>query len=80
VVRTSSDLFLSQQKYVDDLLHKIHLHTVKLVSVPSVARTTLSLSDGELLADPSKYCSMIGALQYLTITYPDIAYVVPLVS
>ena len=53
-----------------------HLCTVKSVITPSAARTLLSLTDGELLAGPIEYQSMVGALQYLTMTHPDIAYMV----
>jgi hypothetical protein len=36
----------------------------------------ISACDGDLLSvdDASKYCSIVGALQYLTPTRPDIAY------
>jgi len=80
VSRSSAGLFLSQQKYTSDLLHKFHMHTCKPVRTPSTARTTLSLSDDELPADPIEYRSMVGALQYLTMTLLDIAYAVHVVS
>ncbi|CAH9074032.1 unnamed protein product [Cuscuta epithymum] len=57
-VRLSKGLFLSQQKYVSDLLARFHLHTLKHVRTPLPSRTKLSLTDGELLADPTKYRSM----------------------
>lgn len=41
---------------------------------PCVSGTKMSKFDGELLADPSEYRHIIGALQYVTITRPDIAY------
>jgi len=56
------------------------MHTCKPVRTPSATRTTLSLSYGELLADPTEYRSMVGALQYLTMTQPDIASIVHVVS
>ena len=80
VIRTSVGIFLSQQKYVADLLHKFHLHTTKPITSPSVARTTLSLTVSELLADATEYCSMVGALQYLTITRLNIVYAGHVVS
>ena len=36
--------------------------------------------DRDLISDPTKYQSMVGALQQLTMTKPDIAYVVNLIS
>ncbi|CAH9076869.1 unnamed protein product [Cuscuta europaea] len=57
-VRNSSGLFLSQAKYVSDLLIRFHLHTLKSVRTPLPTRTKLSLTDGELLADPTEYRNM----------------------
>jgi len=57
-----------------------HPYTVKPISTPFVVWTTLSLSDGELFANPSDYWSIVGALQYLRMTHPDIAYAIHVVS
>ena len=40
------------------------------------AKSKLSATDGAPVASPSDYQSLAGALQYLTLTQPDIAYVV----
>lgn len=58
-VRTPSTLFLCQRKYVLDLLCKFHLHTLKTVRTPIVSRTTLSLTDCELLSNHTNYRSMV---------------------
>ncbi|CAH9107012.1 unnamed protein product [Cuscuta europaea] len=79
-IRNSKGLFLSQQKYVSDSLLHFHLHTLKPVRTPLATRTSLSLTDGELLSDATEYRSMVGALQCLTLTRPDITYAVHLVS
>lgn len=60
VKRDSMGIFLSHHTYVDDL-HKFHLHVVKPVATPSAACTLLSLTDGELLTDPSEYRSLVGS-------------------
>jgi len=80
VVRTSFSVFLSQHKYISDLLRKFHFHTLKSMRAPCVSKTTLSLTDGELLTDPSYYRCIFRALQYLTMSRPDIAYSVHVVS
>ncbi|CAH9087145.1 unnamed protein product [Cuscuta europaea] len=54
-LRSAKGLFLSQHKYVSDLLSRFHLHTVKSVRTPLATRTSLSLNDGELLADATEY-------------------------
>ncbi|CAH9136740.1 unnamed protein product [Cuscuta epithymum] len=73
-------LFLSQHKYIFDLLLRFHFHTLKSIRSPLPSRTKLSFTDGELLADATEYKSMVGALQYLTLTRPNITFVVHLVS
>lgn len=76
VVRSSSDLFLSLDKYILDLLCKFQLRTVKLGKAPSAAGATLSLHDDELLTDRSQYRSMVWALQYWMMTRLDSTFVV----
>ena len=36
--------------------------------------TSLSIHDGDLLLDPTEYRHIVGALQYCTITWPDICF------
>ncbi|XP_048504055.1 uncharacterized mitochondrial protein AtMg00810-like [Beta vulgaris subsp. vulgaris] len=79
-VRTPSGLFLPQNKYISYLLRKFHLHTVKPVRTPVVSRVTLFILDGDLLLDPTYYRSLVGSLQYLTMTRPNVAYAVNMVS
>jgi hypothetical protein len=43
---------------------------------PADSKSKPSLSDGTLLENPMEYQSLAGALQYLTLTRPDICYVV----
>lgn len=80
VNRTSNTLLLSQHKYLYYLLHKFDFANTKLVPNPMASHTILSHLDGDLLADPTIYKGMVGALQYLTMTHPNIAYAVNIVS
>lgn len=46
------------------------------VSNPIASRTKLSLEEDELPNDPTLFKQIMGSLQYLTLTHPNIAYVV----
>jgi histone deacetylase 1/2 len=50
----------------------------KTSSTPIVATEKLSKTDGDLLSpeDATRYRSIVGALQYLTLTRPDLAFAV----
>lgn len=46
----------------------------KPMATPMVAGTMLSLFDGPLYEDATKYRSIVGALQYCTFTQPDLYF------
>ena len=76
VLRTPLGLHLSQAKYDADLLHKKNMAAVKSCSTPMCLSNNLSLSDSEPFSQPLVYRSTIGALQYRTLTRPDLAFCV----
>ncbi|KAI5318631.1 hypothetical protein L3X38_038339 [Prunus dulcis] len=73
---TLSNLSLTETKYVVDLLKHANMHEAKPVTTPTVNGCRLSFSDGDPLSDPSEYRSIVGALQYLTLIRPNIAFAV----
>jgi hypothetical protein len=68
-----SGLFLSQCQYGVDLLQQAGMSECHPTATPADARTKLSATKG---ADPFEYRCLAGALQYLTLTRPDLANVV----
>ena len=52
----------------------------KKQSTPLDANLKLKRDEGSLLDDPQPYRALVGSLLYLTITRPDIAFSVGLVS
>ncbi|KAL5780562.1 hypothetical protein ACOSQ2_011299 [Xanthoceras sorbifolium] len=74
--RTDSGLFLTQTKYIGDLLKKTNMIDCKPCDTPLSAGTKLTLAAGEPFSEPTLYRSVIGALQYLSHTRPDISFVV----
>ena len=69
-------MHLSQTKYIQELLQQTHLHDSKLASTSSCIGPLLSQRDGVLLSNPSEHRSVVGALQYVTLTLPNIVFVV----
>ena len=74
ISRTSTGLFLSQSKYIKDLLVKIDMVNAKACATSCLPYQRLLKDDGIPFDNPSLYQSIVGALQYLTFTRPDIAF------
>jgi hypothetical protein len=77
---TPDELILSQQHYILDLLYKRNMSDAKPVKSPMSTAHTLSLLSSDLLNDPSSYRSLVGALQYLSLTRLNISFAVNKVS
>jgi len=67
---------LSQTKYVSNLLHRTEIFDTKPVKTSDVVGQNLSKFDGNSIEKVTQYQSVVGALQYLTIIRPYIAFVV----
>jgi hypothetical protein len=80
VARSRIGINLSQTKYALDLLEEIGLLGSRLVDVPIDPNKKLLKGEGELFEDPDRYRRLIGKLNYLTITKPNISYVASVVS
>jgi hypothetical protein len=73
---TTTGMTLSQQQYTLEILDRAHMLNCHPISTPIDTSSKLSARDGTPFSDPSLYRSLAGALQYLTLTRPDIAYAV----
>jgi histone deacetylase 1/2 len=74
VIPSAAGMFLSQRKYVTDLLHKSGMANTKPSSTPLSASAPLLKDSGDLLPSPTEYRTLVGSLQYLSLTRPDIAF------
>jgi histone deacetylase 1/2 len=74
VTRTPAGFFLSQQHYAEEILERAAMDNCKSAPTPIDTHGKLPAADGPKVADPSAYRSLAGALQYLTITRPELAY------
>jgi histone deacetylase 1/2 len=76
--KSSGDLLLTQKKYAKDILLRVGMANCKPVPTPMPSTERMSQHDGSLLGpeDSTKYRSIVGALQYITFTRPDLAFAV----
>ena len=80
VAQSNSGMVISQSKYTLDILADTGMFDCKLVDTPMDPNVKLVLGHGEPLRDPGRYRRLIGTLNYLTITRPDISFPVSVVS
>jgi histone deacetylase 1/2 len=66
------------QKYSLDLMQQAGMLKCKTTTTPMLTTDKITVVDGELLSpeDATEYRSIVGGLQYLTITRPDISFAV----
>ena len=76
VLPTKHGIFLSQHQYINDLLTTTNMLGAKLVSTPLSTSTPLKLIDGTTTFDRTTYRQVLGSLQYLSLTRPDISFAV----
>ena len=79
VMRTKHGIFLSQKKYVLDLMSETGKLRVKPCSSPMVPSVQLT-KEGETFKNPERYRRLVRKLNYLTVTCPDITHSVNVVS
>ncbi|GJV72498.1 putative ribonuclease H-like domain-containing protein [Tanacetum coccineum] len=76
VKKKEDGIFISQDKYVTEILKKFSFIDVKTASTPmETHKPLLKEADGEDV-DEHLYRSMIGSLMYLTSSRPDIMFIV----
>ncbi|KAJ4761435.1 hypothetical protein LUZ62_071810 [Rhynchospora pubera] len=78
--RSAQGLHLSQTKYILDLLTRLNMVNAKPCTTPMATDISLMIGDSEPFDDPHLYRSVVGALQYATLTRPDLSYAVNKVS
>jgi hypothetical protein len=76
VRRTSDGIHLSEAKYTADILHRAGMTSCKGVTTSLLSNSKMTTQDGDPLGleDATKHPSLVGALQYVTLTRPDISF------
>lgn len=70
----NSEIILCQRKYISKLLNKTKMKTAKPMPTPMISNQNLSKNGREAIKNIKQYRSVIGALQYTTMTRPDIVF------
>ena len=80
VARSNFGVVISQRKYTLDISTNTGMLDCKPVDTSMDLNVKLVPGQGELLRDPGRYRQLVGKLNYLTITRPDISFHVSVVS
>jgi hypothetical protein len=79
VNQSSVGIFISQEKYLKEMLKKFQMEGSSPISTPMVVGFKLSKDDISPDVDQTTYQSMIGSLLYITTSRPDIMQAVGMV-
>jgi histone deacetylase 1/2 len=76
VKKVNDGIILTQEKYAKYVLKRVNMSDCKAVNTPLSISEKLSAHEGTPLGpvDSTRYRSLVGALQYLTLTRPDLSY------
>jgi len=80
VIRTPEGIWLLQRHIALDMLSKYGMVGCKPIFVPLDMNGKLSVDAGEVLEDATMYKKIVGSLIYMTITMPNLNYIVGLES
>ena len=80
IVHTKEGIWLSQRQYALDMLSKYGMVDCKPISMPLDQNLKLRADEGQVLEDVTMYRKIVGSLIYLTISRPDLSYIVGLES
>ena len=76
ITHSTYDLYITQAKYAFELLSRAGLTNSKTVDTLVELNVPLTPLGGKPLSNPSLYKRLVGSLVYLTVTRPNISYVV----
>jgi len=80
VLRSNKGIFISQRKYIMDLLAETGMVDCKPIDTPIQVNHGLKFEEGANLENKERYQRLVGKLIYPSHTRPDIAYAVGVIS
>ncbi|KAJ9542957.1 hypothetical protein OSB04_029463 [Centaurea solstitialis] len=76
---TRKGICSTHRKYCLDILNDSGMIEIKPCEAPMIPNMKLNVKDGDQLKDPEKYKQIVGKLNYLTITHPNITFPISVV-
>ena len=80
VIYVQDGLYLAQRKYLLDFLYRFGMSSCKPLTHPIDSKKKLYAYTRQPYEDVTTYRSMIGSLNYATISRPNLAYAVGILS
>eukprot|EP00253_Pinus_taeda_P014743 PITA_14743 len=73
-------IFLSWKKYIGYMLNRFGMTECNHLTTPMKQNLKLTSTEGKEFEDATKYRQLIGSLNYLTTSIPDISFVIGILS
>eukprot|EP00253_Pinus_taeda_P034759 PITA_34759 len=80
VTQHPKSIFLSQKKYIGDLLNRFGMTKCNSLTTPMEQNLKLTSIEGKEFEDATKYRQLVGSLNYLTSTRSGISFAVGILS
>jgi len=80
VTQHLKSIFISQKKYIGDLLNWFGMTVCNPLTTPMEQNLKLTSIEGKEFEDATKYKQLVGSLNYLTTTKPDISFAIGILS
>jgi len=80
VIQSFKEIWLLQRQYALNKLFEYGMTNYKPISIPLEQNVKLNVNEGNLVKDTTMYKRIVGSLIDMTITRPDLSYVVGVVS
>eukprot|EP00253_Pinus_taeda_P012784 PITA_12784 len=80
VTQHPKSIFLSQKKYIGDILNRFGMKECNPLTTPMEQNLKLKSIEGKEFEDVTKYRQLVGSLNYLTTTRPEISFAVGILS
>ncbi len=80
VIQSLKGIWLLQRQYALSKLSEYGMTGCKPISIPLEQNVKLNANEGDHVEDTTMYKRIVGSLIYMTITRPDLSYVIGVVN